>query len=65
MPRCDLLEGDHDSAYVVDYIVGVPGNGKDSVIIHPRGAIQIQVTPSVLVILTPLAAADCRRGPAC
>ena len=53
MPRCDILEGDHDSAYVVDYIVGVPGNGKDSAIVNPCEAIQIQITPSVLVVLTP------------
>ena len=45
MPRRDLLQGDHGSTYVVNCIVGVPGDGKGSVIVNPCGAIQIQITP--------------------
>ena len=53
MPRRDLLQGDHDCANVVNCIVGVPGDGKDSVIVNPCGATQIQITPSVLVVPNP------------
>ena len=38
---------------MLDCIVGVPGDGKDSVIIHPCGTIQIQVTPSCMLTKSP------------
>ena len=55
MPRRNLLQGDHDGAYVVNWTVGVPGDGKDSVIVNPCPMMWSHPDPnhpSVLVVHT-------------